>query len=59
MLKGKSIKKELVYFRFYYPWGLFLILTIVLLVVTILIAELTYHATRKGSVAERLRQDME
>lgn len=58
-LMGKSIKKELVYFRFYYPWGLFLILTIVLLVVTILIAELTYHATRKGSVAERLRQDME
>lgn len=56
---GKSIKKELVYFRFYYPWGLFLILAIVLLLVTTFIAELTYHETKKGSIAKRLRQEME
>lgn len=58
-LMGKSIKEELAYFRFYYPWGLFLILAIVLLGVTILIAELIYNETKKGSIAERLRIDTE
>ncbi len=58
-LMGKSIKKELVYFRFYFPWKLFLILAIVLLIVTILIAELIYYETKKGSIAERLRLDVE
>ena len=56
---GKSIKEELAYFKFYYPWKLFMVLAIVLLLITIMIAELTYYKTNKGSVAERLRQDME
>lgn len=58
-LMGESIKKELAYFRFYFPWKLFIILAIVLLIVTIEIAELIYHQTKKGSIAERLRFNLE
>ena len=56
---GKSIKEELAYFKFHYPWELFIVLAIVLLLITILIAESIYYKTNKGSVAERLRQDTE
>lgn len=54
-IMGKSIKKELLYFKFHYPWKYFIILICVLWMLSLMIEQYMYRKESKGSVTQRLR----
>lgn len=53
---GKLIRKNLLYFRFYYPWEWMLGISVLILAVCVLTVQFHYGRLCRQSVAERLRR---
>lgn len=52
---GMGIKQKLLYFKFIYPWETVLFLAVVLLMINLILAQISYCKDRKQSLSNRIK----